>query len=256
MAAPPPASDPAAPAARLDMDITASLSSRSGPFTLRAAFAVSASRVALFGPSGSGKSLTLRALAGLLRPEAGVIRVDGRALFDAARGLDLPTRERRVGFVFQDYALFPHLTVRQNVAFGLRPGLGRPSALERERVEAVVEQFGLAAVADSRPGRISGGQRQRAALARAVISGPRLLLLDEPFSALDLPLRRRVRTEVRDLLDRLDIPVVMVSHDPEDLTGFAEVVVPYHQGRSGRAMDAGEVTRESVEALFAEAART
>src|SRR5690606_34405351 len=144
-------------------------------FELAARFATDAPFVALYGPSGSGKSLTLRSIAGLQRPDAGHIRVAGRTLFDAAAGSDLPGPERRTGYVFQGYALFPHLSVRDNVAFGLRRWYRpRLAAGERTRVQSLLEAFELAHLADSRPATLSGGQQQRVALARALASEPAL----------------------------------------------------------------------------------
>jgi molybdate transport system ATP-binding protein len=200
-------------------------------FHLTADFATSDNRVVLFGPSGSGKTLTLRAIAGLMKPDAGGITLDGRVLCDSAKGVFLPPRERKIGYVFQDYALFPHLTVRQNVSFGLRPLFGRLSRADADRVERTMDLFGIAALAGVRPARISGGQRQRVALARALVTEPRALLLDEPFSALDIPLRQRVRVELAGILSRLDIPLVMVTHDPADVAFFGGDVVVYAEGR-------------------------
>ena len=216
---------------RISVDIQKSYCCGGREFHLNAQFAVSGNRVVLFGPSGSGKTLTLRALAGLLRPDTGSIRVDGREFFDATAGLFVPPRDRRIGYVFQDYALFPHLTVRQNVAFGLSPLWGRLSPEAAARVQEMLNLFGIANLADQRPARISGGQRQRVALARALANEPAALLLDEPFSALDIPLRQKVRAELAGILARLDIPLVMVTHDPADVAFFGGDVVRYGEGR-------------------------
>jgi len=214
-------------------------------FHLDASFATTDNRVVLFGPSGSGKTLTLRAIAGLMRPDAGSIRLDGRVLYDAAAGIFLPPRERKIGYVFQDYALFPHLTVRQNVAFGLRPLFGRISKEAADRVASIMDLFGIAGLAEVRPSRISGGQRQRVALARALAGEPSALLLDEPFSALDIPLRQRVRVELAGILNRLDIPLVMVTHDPADVAFFGGDVVRYAEGKVLDVQPA-EVMRRSM----------
>jgi molybdate transport system ATP-binding protein len=164
----------------------------------------------LFGPSGSGKTTVLRSLAGLDRPDEGTISLDGAPWLDAARGLFVPARQRRVGLLFQDYALFPHLTARENVAFGLH----RLDAAERgARTRETLALLKLDALADRRPGELSGGQRQRVALARAIAPSPRLLLLDEPLSALDAPTREELRVELRNLLVRLGVPTVVVTHD-------------------------------------------
>lgn len=212
--------------------------SHQGGFRLRTSFATDSRRVVVFGASGSGKTLTLRALGGLLTPDAGRINVGGRTLFDAATGLNIPTRKRAMGYLFQDYGLFPHLTVRQNVAFGLAPfwsclsGNGRAA-----RVDRLLERFEIAHLADSLPGRISGGQRQRVALARALAPDPAALLLDEPLSALDPLLRCRVRQELRETLARLELPALIISHDPDDAEAFAETLVLMHQGRVTRCLD-------------------
>ncbi|EGJ50124.1 ATP-binding cassette domain-containing protein [Desulfocurvibacter africanus] len=220
------------------IDIEKRLSNQSRQFTLQSRITTHGERLALFGPSGSGKSLTLLALAGLLRPDRGRIAMGERVLFDSEQGLFVPPSQRRVGFVFQDYALFPHLTVRQNAAFGLRRLFRRLTAAQSKRVDDVLELFGLAELAGCLPGEISGGQRQRVALARAVAPSPELLLLDEPFSALDQPLRVRVRRETRRLLDMLNIPAVLVTHDPEDVQALADIVVVYREGRVVRVAEA------------------
>ena len=216
---------------RITVDIKKAYRGAARDFHLHSTFSTTDNRVVLFGPSGSGKTLTLRAIAGLMRPDAGSITLDGRTLCDSAQNIFVLPRERRIGYLFQDYALFPHLTVTQNVAFGLTPLFGRLSAANRDRVHSIMELFGIAGLADSRPARISGGQRQRVALARALVSDPSALLLDEPFSALDIPLRQRVRVELAGILNRLDIPLVMVTHDPADVAFFGGDVVSYAEGK-------------------------
>ncbi|MDB5818587.1 MAG: molybdenum transporter ATPase [Rhizobacter sp.] len=192
-------------------------------FTLALKFSTAATRTVIYGPSGAGKSLTLRLLAGLLRPDRGIIRLDGQSLFDSDRGIDVPPRHRQFGYLFQDYALFPHLTVRQNVAFGLTRGLINPGRAHRsEPVARWLAAFHLDELADQMPADLSGGQRQRTALARALVNSPDALLLDEPFSALDPALRGRMRDELDELLARVGVPMVMITHDPEDLRRFGE----------------------------------
>lgn len=215
---------------RLQMDISKRLHSRGRTFDLRSCFSTGDRHVVLFGPSGSGKSLTLQALAGLLTPDEGSIMVDGATFFDSSRKVDMPARKRQVGYVFQDYALFPHLTVRRNVAFGLK-GLGRSlSSQQRDDVEEMLSLLGLAEIAGNLPSEISGGQRQRTALARALVTRPRLLLLDEPFSALDEPLRMAMRREVLRILEYFDMPLVLVTHDPADVALFGSTVVMSRDG--------------------------
>jgi molybdate transport system ATP-binding protein len=206
-------------------------------FSLEASFASDEDIVVLFGPSGAGKSLTLQAIAGLTRPDAGRIVVADRVLFDSARKIRIPARHRDIGYVFQDYALFPHLTVAHNVAFGLRRSW--PWYLprgDRLRLDEVLEIFELSSLRDSLPRDLSGGQRQRVALARALIRRPSLLLLDEPFSALDALLRARMRQELRRMQERFNLPVVLITHDPEDVAALAQTVVVYDAGRVRRVM--------------------
>jgi molybdate transport system ATP-binding protein len=202
-------------------------------FRLEVAFRTTARRTVLVGPSGAGKTLTLQALAGLLSPQAGRIVFDGQVLFDASAGIDVPARARRFGVVFQDYALFPHLTVRQNVAFGLVRGWRNPSPREASdpRVEAVLRRLELAPMAHQRPHELSGGQRQRTALARALVTGPRALLLDEPFAALDPALRARLRDDLDALLDETGVPMLMITHDPADRERFGAGVLAIEDGR-------------------------
>jgi len=192
-------------------------------FALDVAFKSDAQRIVLYGPSGAGKSLSLQAIAGLLRPDAGHIRFKGQTWFDAATGLHVPARERQLGYLFQDYALFPHLTVRQNIGFGLQRGLLNPAARSHNpAVQHWLQAFELTELAGQRPHQLSGGQRQRVALARALVNQPQALLLDEPFSALDPALRGRMRDELQALLDRIKLPMLMITHDPEDLARFGE----------------------------------
>jgi molybdate transport system ATP-binding protein len=197
-------------------------------FTLDVAWSAGDGVAVLFGPSGAGKTLTLQCLAGLIRPDAGRIVVDDRVLFDAATGVDLRPQHRRVGYVFQGYALFPHLTVGQNVAFGLRD---RPRAERLARAAEVMERLGLGGLEHRRPGELSGGQRQRVALGRALAIDPALLLLDEPLSALDAPLRRSLRDELRAILSGWGTAAVLVTHDFTEAYQLADRIVIYEGGR-------------------------
>lgn len=207
-------------------------------FQLDAAFTSSSKRIALFGPSGAGKSLTLRAVAGLLRPDAGRIEINGRVLFDSQAGICLPAQARRVAYLFQDYALFPHLTVAQNIAFGLRRGWRNPPRREvGPGARRWVDAFELGAIVGSYPGEISGGQKQRVALARALMLQPDILLLDEPFSALDAHLRGRMRQELSALQRQLDVPMLLITHDPADVDALADEVFEVREGKVGRRRD-------------------
>ena len=197
-------------------------------FDLDVAWSAGGGVAVLFGPSGAGKTLTLQCLAGLITPAAGRIVVDGRVFFDGAAGINLPTQARRVGYVFQGYALFPHLTVADNLGFGLRD---RPRAERALRVARVIEQVGLGGLERRYPRELSGGQRQRVALGRALAIEPALLLLDEPLSALDTPLRRALRDELRALLSEVGTAAVVVTHDFTEAYRLGDRIVVYDAGR-------------------------
>jgi molybdate transport system ATP-binding protein len=199
-----------------------------GGFDLDVAWSAGGGVAVLFGPSGAGKTLTLQCLAGLITPTRGRIVVDGRVFFDGAAGIHLPPQARRVGYVFQGYALFPHLTVAENLGFGLR---GRPRAERVLRVTRVVEQLGLGGLERRYPRELSGGQRQRVALGRALAIEPALLLLDEPLSALDAPLRRALRDELRELLSQVGTAAVVVTHDFTEAYRLGDRIVVYDGGR-------------------------
>ena len=216
---------------RLDVDICKTLRSCQRTFTLQARFSTLGERVVVTGPSGAGKSLLLKVLAGLLRPDVGHVRIDGETLFDSASGLCQPPQARAVAYLFQDYALFPHLNVRQNIGFGAQKGWRNPAAAHTGAdVERWLDAFGLHEVAHQYPHELSGGQRQRTALARALVSQPRALLLDEPFAALDTDLRVNMRAELDTLQRRLGVPMVLITHDPEDVKIFGNQVLHMNQG--------------------------
>jgi molybdate transport system ATP-binding protein len=217
--------------ALLDIDLHLTLHSPERSFALAVRFASQAMRTALIGPSGAGKSTVLLALAGLVPHARGHVRVAGTTLLHSAAGIDLPARERGIGFVFQDYALFPHMTVTQNLMFGMHR-LGMPvPAQASARVDALMRQFDIAPLARAYPRHLSGGQRQRVALARALAPQPRLLLLDEPLSALDSELRTRLRIELAEMLERIQIPALLVTHDPHDVEALAQAVVQLEDGQ-------------------------
>jgi len=208
--------------------LAVSLTWRLPGFSLDVAWEAGDGVAVLFGPSGSGKTLTLQCLAGLARPDGGRIAVDGRVLFDAAAGIDVPPQQRRVGYVFQGYALFPHLSVAENVGFGLRD---RPRAERGRRAGEVMERLELQPFAARMPRELSGGQRQRVALARALATDPALLLLDEPLSALDLPLRRALRDDLRAILAQWGTAAVLVTHDFTEAYRLGDRIVVYESGR-------------------------
>ncbi|MEW6666272.1 MAG: ATP-binding cassette domain-containing protein [Thermodesulfobacteriota bacterium] len=216
----------------IEVDIHKALNSRGRSFSLNAAFSSDEQTVVLFGPSGSGKTLTLQCIAGLIRPDSGRIALKGRVLFDSKAGINVPSRARRLGYLFQDYALFPHMTVAENVGYGLKKTwLWRLSKKARRDVSNLLDTLEILPLAESFPLDLSGGQKQRVALARALMTRPDLLLLDEPFSALDTMLRGKLRNELLDIRARFHVPMIMITHDPEDIRGFAETLVTYERGR-------------------------
>ncbi|MES2186794.1 MAG: ATP-binding cassette domain-containing protein [Pseudomonadota bacterium] len=222
----------------IDVDLQLSVSDGKRRFDLDVRFATDVPFAALYGPSGAGKSLTLQAIAGLLHPQRGHVRLDGRTLYDAAAGIDLPPPARRVGYLFQHYALFPHLSVHDNVAFGLTSVLRpRLSAADRDRVYTLLESFGLSALAGSRPATLSGGQQQRVALARALACEPQVLLLDEPFAALNPLLRASLRQELAEVRRQWGIPALMITHDIDDVLDLADVAFVYGHGHIEREID-------------------
>ncbi len=202
----------------------------------------------LFGPSGCGKTTVLRCLAGLEHPGEGSICFGDETWLDAKAGVCLTPQQRGIGFVFQDYALFPHLDVATNIAYGLA---NLDKAERRARVEAIMERYDLAAVAHQYPGQLSGGQQQRAALARAVVCRPRLLLLDEPLSALDTALREDLRADLHQQLRSLEIPVILVTHDRAEARLLGDQLVVMHGGKVRQAGTAPEVFARPVDAEVA-----
>ena len=211
----------------LELDI------RRDGFTLDVQLSLTPGPTALVGPNGAGKSTVLRAILGAVPVRRGRVVLGGRTLLDTARGIAVPTEERRVAWVPQEYALFPHLTVLENVTFGV-PG---PSG--RVRAGAVMDQLGLGPLRSRRPGALSGGERQKVALARALAAEPRALLLDEPLAALDADTREATRALLSDILHRLAIPTVVVTHEMRDVVALGGPVVLLEGGRvrSAGALD-------------------
>jgi molybdate transport system ATP-binding protein len=207
-------------------------------FALHIEFQTNARVTALVGPSGSGKTTTLAVIAGLRRPEAGVIKLKDRTLFDADRRLNLPPERRRLGYVFQDGLLFPHVRVRENLLYGQRRR--GPTGI---RLDQVVEVLEIGDLLERWPLSLSGGQRQRIALGRALLSGPELLLLDEPLASLDLELRGRVLGAVENILREFQVPALYVSHDPAEVRTIAQWVVEIQEGRVIRAGEPTTLSR-------------
>ncbi|MFA9443796.1 ATP-binding cassette domain-containing protein [Egicoccus sp. AB-alg6-2] len=219
----------------LEVDVRA----RVGDFELHADFALPPGLTVLFGPSGAGKTRLLRLIAGLDDPVAGRISLDGVGFVDTVAGHRLPVHRRRIGMVFQQAYLLPHRTVLANVALAAASGTRE----QRRRIATDwLERTGAAPFADRRPHTLSGGQQQRVALARALAGAPRLLLLDEPFNALDLQRRHRLRRLVRDLVDETGIPALFVTHDPDELAVLADQVLLAEPGRITDISGVAEVT--------------
>ncbi|MDO4231299.1 MAG: ATP-binding cassette domain-containing protein [Lautropia sp.] len=216
-----------------DLNIRKALDNGRHRFTLDVQIRSDSERIVIVGPSGSGKSLLLKMIAGLLRPDAGHILVREHRLFDAQAGIHLPPRQRNMAYVFQDYALFPHLTVRQNIGFAsTRHWWKNPGRQQRfPEVDHWLDTFQLTPVADQYPAELSGGQRQRTALARALVTQPRALLLDEPFSALDHDLRTGMRNELLALQQRLRVPMILITHDNTDAEHLGQHIISLREGR-------------------------
>ena len=233
-----------------DGDLDVRLRHRLGLIELDLGLSVGRETLALIGPSGAGKSSVLRAIAGLLTPKEGRIVCAGRVLFDRQHHVDLPPEERGVGMVFQDGALFPHLSVAKNVGYGLHPRPRRRRE-RRARVAEILERFAIAPLAGARPARISGGERQRVAIARAVASSPSALLLDEPLSALDTVTKSRIAAELSRLLTDLRLPTILVSHDVGDVAGLADRVAVMDAGRIVQTGSIAELVRAPASAFVA-----
>ncbi len=211
------------------MSLSVNIEKKLGEFQLRVEFETSGALLALLGASGSGKSVTLRCIAGLLRPDRGRIVLNGRVLFDSAAGIDLPPQRRRVGYLFQSCALIPHRTVVQNVELGL---FDLPRRERRAEALAWLERFQLSRYADSLPAVLSGGERQRAALARTLAARPEALLLDEPFSALDDFLKWQLELELARTLEDYGGDAILVTHSRDEVCRLAQTVCVLDEGRS------------------------
>jgi molybdate transport system ATP-binding protein len=225
--------------------LRAEAETRLGALELDVALEVRAGEcLALAGPSGAGKTSVLRIAAGLVRPERGLVEANGETWLDTERGVDVPPERRRCGYVFQEYALFPHLSAWQNVAYPLR---GMPRAERRERALELLARFGLRHLADARPRTLSGGERQRVAVARALAMRPAVLLLDEPLSALDARTRASASRELAAVLREVEVPALLVTHD------FGEAA---QLGDRVGIVDAGRVVQEGTPSELAAAPRS
>lgn len=206
-----------------------SLRRRQGDFLVDVTLQSGAGVTALFGRSGSGKSSVVNMVAGLARPDAGHIRVDGKTLFDSAQGLDLPPERRRLGYVFQDARLFPHLSVDANLVFGMNR---LPAAERRISFDAVVQVLGIGHLLDRRPSGLSGGEKQRVAIGRALLASPRILLMDEPLAALDSARKAELLPFIAQLSRQFAIPILYVSHSMDEVLRLADTLVLMDEGRA------------------------
>jgi molybdate transport system ATP-binding protein len=232
------------------MSLAVAIRHRQGDFRLDVRFEAPAGVTALFGPSGSGKSTLVAAIAGLLRPDQGLVAVDGETLLDTAGRLFVPPHRRRIGCVFQDARLFPHLTVRQNLLYGR---FFAPKDRRREPLDRVVELLGIDGLLARRPAGLSGGEKQRVAIGRALLAGPRLLLMDEPLAALDDARKAEILPDLERLRDRAGIPIVYVSHAVAEVARLATSVVMLAEGKVTAFGPATDLLGRST--LFAPAER-
>ena len=229
------------------MGLKAVLKKKTRAFTIDVELSCPEGRtLALVGPSGSGKTTIIRMLAGLEKPDEGLILFGDEVLFDSARGVNLPPQKRNLGYVFQDYTLFPHLTMYGNAAF---------AAKDLREVESLMEFFGIASLRDRKPHEVSGGERQRCAVCQALARNPRLLLLDEPFSALDVVTRRVLRGELRKITEKRTSPVVYVTHDITEALFIGNALVPVVKGVVDRRWMERIVEFEGEPGMRARAAR-
>lgn len=209
---------------------------RLGSFQLDVSFEAESEVIALLGASGCGKSMTLKCIAGIVKPDDGRIVLNGRVLFDSAKRINLPPQERRVGYLFQQFSLFPNMTVEKNIASAV---LGRDKAERREIVDRQLDAFRLRGQEHKRPGQISGGQQQRAALARMLAGEPETILLDEPFSALDEYLKWQIELELADVLTRFGGPAIYVSHNRDEVYRLCSSVCVLDEGKSAPKQTVG-----------------
>lgn len=224
------------------MALEVNIEKQAGNFHLQAAFSCGKEWTGILGASGSGKSMTLKCIAGIERPDRGRIALDGRVLFDSEKKINLPPQQRRVGYLFQHYALFPGMTVRQNILCGLHAEKDRRK--REEKADQMLETLQIRDIAALKPEQLSGGQAQRAALGRMLVNGPELLMLDEPFSALDAHLRLKLQAELKKLLSGLDRGILLVTHDRDEAFRMCDTLGVMEQGRME--------TVKGTKALFAD----
>ena len=228
------------------MALTVQIRKRYGDFTLDVDFSAgNGEALALLGASGSGKSTALRCIAGICRPDWGRIELDGEILFDSRRGIDLPPQRRKIGYLFQQYALFPHMTVEQNIAVCLD---------RRQRAQAgeLMVLLRLEGTEKLLPRQLSGGQQQRIAIARAIVNEPQILLLDEPLGALDLKMRKEMQLELKSMHDKLGITFIYVTHDQEEALTMSDKIVVMSEGRIQQVGEPEDIYNEPKNAFVAD----
>ena len=224
------------------MQLEVSVSKKLAEFHLEVSFSCRSGRLlAITGPSGAGKTTVIRVIAGLELPDKGFVSCGRTVWEDTDTGVRLPPRKRKIGYVFQEYSLFPHLSVRKNVAF---------AAENRNDVQKLLELFGISHLKSRKPKSISGGERQRTALAQALARKPEVLLLDEPFSALDIRTRQQLRNELKSLKTRLAIPIVLVTHDLNEALFLADEILPMDQGKAAPEWLNGIFTSGATETML------
>lgn len=223
------------------MDVTVRLKKNLEGFTLDVNWATQEGIAVIFGPSGSGKSMTLQVIAGFVAVDKGYIQVGEQVFLDSSASIDLPPQRREIGYLLQNYALFPHMTVRQNILYGRRTS-GQATGEFRE----MIALFQLEGLENRYPGALSGGQKQRVALARALMRKPRILLLDEPLAAVDIAVRKMIRTELKLLQRKLKIPMILITHDLGEALSLADKLIIYEQGRVVQEGDPIEIVKHPL----------
>jgi len=225
------------------MGLSVKLKKKVKGFSLDVAWETGNELAVLFGYSGAGKSMTFQMIAGLIEPDEGLIRLGEKVFFNQSTGTNLSPQKRALGYVFQDLALFPHMNVRENILFG---ALKREKKARDREIREMLLAFHISGIAEKYPGEISGGQKQRVALARALIRRPDALLLDEPFSALDNPVRTEMRKLLREVRHEFDIPIVLITHDVAEAYAVADRIIVYSGGRIAQAGPPFEVFHNPV----------
>ena len=215
-------------------------------FVLQVSFTADGEATALFGASGAGKSMTLKCIAGIEKPDKGVIQLNGRTLFDSSKKIDLPPQKRRVGYLFQDYALFPNMTAAQNIRAGMRT---LPKAVREAKAAELIERFRLSGLEKKRPSDLSGGEKQRVALARILASQPEIILLDEPFSSLDAMLKAELIPYVREVVRDFGGGSILVSHDVDEVLSMCGRVAGISKGKANGTVGA-DAFRERMMKIY------